>query len=449
MSKGDTMRLKESLWITATLFSTLGTPTEVSAQEDLHLESKHHHYTVIDLGTFGGTSSFGGGINNKGWVTGSTSLRDNKALHAFVWKNGRKVDLGTLGGPNSALFEQGLNEREQVVGAAETSISDPNGEDFCSFGTNLICLPFFWQRGTITALPTLGSNNGIAQNLNNRGDVGGTAENSTQNASCAGGGLETKPVIWQYSKVQELPTISDDPDGVVDAINDHGQAVGGSGICSPASQHMAHALLWEQGEVTDLGNLGGTDTNEALDINKHGQVVGISTLPGNASFHAFLWQHGAMTDLGTIPGLTFYSQANGINEKGQITGFSCDAGFDCLAFLWENGVMTDLNTLVPAGSPLISQTVDVNDPGEISGIGELANGDVHPVVLIPCDENHPDVAGCDYSLVDARSSPLAQPALRETILPRPVLSERSNWFRFPARSAGTSHSLDRVDGPKE
>jgi probable HAF family extracellular repeat protein len=56
-----------------------------------------------------------------------------------------------------------------------------------------------------------------------------------------------------------------------------------------------------------------------------------------------LWQDGEMTDLGVLPG-DFMSQANGMNNKGQVVGTSCnDVSFDiCHGFLWQDGAMTDL-----------------------------------------------------------------------------------------------------------
>jgi hypothetical protein len=86
----------------------------------------------------------------------------------------------------------------------------------------------------------------------------------------------------------------------------------------------------------------------------------------------------------------------------------CDHFSNKRAFLWENGgPMVDLNALVPSGSGLrLDDAVDINSRGEIVGIGVLANGDAHAVLLIPCDENHPGVEDCNYSMVDS-DTPIA------------------------------------------
>ena len=39
--------------------------------------------------------------------------------------------------------------------------------------------------------------------------------------------------------------------------------------------------------------------------------------------------------------------------------------------------------------------------GEIAGEGVLPNGDARAVLLIPCDEHHPGIRGCDYTLIDS------------------------------------------------
>jgi len=67
--------------------------------------------------------------------------------------------------------------------------------------------------------------------------------------------------------------------------------------------------------------------------------------------------------------------------------------------------MVDLNTLIsPNSSFYLYWAPFIDDRGEIGGYGSLANGDTHAVLLIPCDENHPRVLGCDYSLVDAAAA---------------------------------------------
>lgn len=362
-----------------TLFVALVAPVQVGAQ--------HTRFTVTDLGTLGGTFIFAGGINNRGSVEGFSTLPGDTAQHAFLWRNGAMTDLGTLGGPNS-IAEFPPSESDKVGGGADTSTPDPLGEDFCFFGTHLICLPFLWQKGVMTPLPTLGGNNGTAAGVNSRGQVAGLAEIASPDPTCDPSitpqVLQAKPVIWGNGKVHELPTFAGDPDGQALAINDIGQAVGSSGSCTMAQQH---ALLWQNGRATDLGNLGGTIHNLAEDINNQGQVVGISGLPANTdlSFHAFLWHNGVMTDLGTLPG-DVASAADGINSKGQVVGGSLDTNGNERAFLWQNGVMTDLNTLIPADSPLflIEATGNINSHGQIAGFAlQTSTDEIHAFLATP------------------------------------------------------------------
>jgi probable HAF family extracellular repeat protein len=239
----------------------------------------------------------------------------------------------------------------------------------------------------VTALPTLGGNNGVAAAINNRGQVAGTAENATRDPTCPF--LHFEPVIWERDQISmQLPTVSGDADGIADGINRNGQAVGWTGPCGPV-----HAVLWEKGKATDLGTLGGAVLNSAFGINNRGQVVGESDLPGDTTHHAFLWQNGMMTDLGTLPGLP-NSLAFSINNQGQVVGFSDLNGniSSAVAWIWQDGVMTDLNTLITSDSPLfLAEALGINDRGQIAGFAfDTSTGEAPGFVAAPCDENRDD-----------------------------------------------------------
>ena len=128
---------------------------------------------------------------------------------------------------------------------------------------------------------------------------------------------------------------------------------------------------------------------------------------------AMLWRkrggkwHG--TELGRLSGDCAVGVS--INSSGQVVGSSGPNGCSTtLAFLWANGgPMVDLNTLVPPNSGLqLIEAHQINDRGEIA-VGALdANGNNHAILLIPCDENHPGVEGCDYSFVEATAAARAQ-----------------------------------------
>jgi probable HAF family extracellular repeat protein len=360
---------------------------------------KPQHYRVIDLGTLGGTFGYAGAINNRDWADGAATLPGDTAQHAVLWRSGRKINIGTFGGPNSGVFGKGLNERGQVVGAAETSMPDPLDQDFCGFGTGLICAPLIWQQGVMTQLPTLGGYNGIIYDINNRGIAAGQAQSGTLDQTCDFSVQQTKPVLWVNGQIHELPTIAGDTGGSAYEINDHGQAVGATGNCQVGEQDIfaLHAVLWANGTVTDLGNLGGMMNNSAFDINNHGQVVGTSDLPGDTTGHAFLWENGVMTDLGTL-GSDLASGTGGINDKGQIVGQSCDVTEgNCRAFLWQNGVMKDLNTLIPHNSPLfLAAAFDINAEGQIAGIAFVPSSqELHAFLASPCEDDQADPESCE------------------------------------------------------
>jgi len=281
------------------------------------------------------------------------------------------------------------------VGEAETSTMDPNGEDFCGFGTHLICQPFLWERGVMTPLPTLGGNNGVANQINDLGVVAGFAENNTPDNGCSAPQVfQVKPVVWIDGKVKELKTYRGDPDGLALSSNAGGQVVGASGICAPFNPNTlvglqpVHPLLWEKGKATDLGNLGGktgqAGGNMAFDVNNRGQVVGISDLAGDTTFHGFLWTKATgMQDLGTLSGDT-YSNALSINDAGDVAGLSLDSNFNPRGFLWHKGVMTDLNTMVAGESPLYLLTgCSINSRGEITGLGLTSTGEIHTYLAKP------------------------------------------------------------------
>ena len=381
---------------------------ELVAQDQTGQHKKQTRYIVKSLRTLGGTAGVGEAINNRGWISGAANLPGDSTEHAAIWRNDRITDLGTLGGPNSRVVGGVKNTRGVVAGGSETSNADPLGETVCSTfvagfsGQPLICLGFVWRKGVMTALPTLGGNNGFAfGGVNNRGQIIGFAENGTQDPACpCPQVLDFEAVIWgpAEGQIQELLPLSGDTVGIAAEMNDHGQAVGVTGLCSALATAVAHAVLWQKGSAIDLGNLGSQLFNWAYTINERGQVAGAAGVTGDSTWHAFLWQEGVMSDLGVLPG-DVMSQANGMNNRGQVVGTSCnDVSFDiCRGFLWQDGVMTDLNTLIPPTSSLsLVIANDINDRGEIAGFAmDQATGVSPGFLAIPCDEMHKDVEGCN------------------------------------------------------
>lgn len=385
-----------TMFATLSLLAILCTPSQLAAQA----RPAATHYYVSDLGTLpGGNFSQPLEINRSGVIAGSSNLSNNDQ-HATVWSKGQINDLGTLGGSNS--IANGLNNAGLAVGQAETSASDPNGEDFCGFGTHLTCQAFAWQNNVMTPLPTLGGNNGVANRTNRWGTAVGYAENTIVDPNCpAPQKFQFRPVVWKDGKPIPLRIGKGDTEGVAFTINNFGQVVGTSGTCTTLNPIWlfyllpTHALLWENGKAVDLGNLGGKTGNMAVFINNVSQVVGLSDLAGDTTQHGFLWTKATgMQDLGTYPG-DIDSAAISINDHGVIVGVSViDTNGDSRAVVWNNGALNDLNTLVQPNPPLTLITAcAINNRGEISGLGLTSTGEIHTYRAVPIQDDRNSVEG--------------------------------------------------------
>ncbi|HTS28409.1 MAG TPA: hypothetical protein VMH81_21195 [Bryobacteraceae bacterium] len=353
-------------------------------------------YSVTDLGTFGGSFGVAYSVSNEGRVAGAANMPDGTQRGFLSGIGSTKYDLGTLGGPNSNMG--GLNASNVMALFAETSKKDPLGQDFCGYGTNLICLPAIWN-GALTPLPTLGGNNGIAFAINDAGQATGVTENSTKDSTCsqAHQALDFEAVLWgpNPGQVQSLPPLPGDTVGFALALNSSGQVAGASGTCANTVvvpfALAPHAVLWDHGTPISLGNLGGAMVAVAAGINDAGQVDGAADLPSEipgfpgVQVHGFVWtQSTGMQDIGTV-GSDFSSLPEQINNKGQMVGASCDDMGNCRAFLWQNKVMVDLNSLIPANSPLyLMWAFAINEEGVIAGMAvDAGTGDVHAFRATP------------------------------------------------------------------
>ncbi len=426
------------------LFTALAGSIRLAAQDQPQHSGKQTRYVVKDLGQLGGTTFFASaeGISNRGWVTGGAEVTGNQSGHAFLWRDGAMTDLGTLGGPNSWINFPEKVDREFVAGYADTSQIDPLAENFCGFGTGLICGAFLWENGVMSQLPTLGGNNAYAVNVNHRGQVVGFAETNTLDATCIPPQqLNLQGVVWgpKPGQMEILAPFPGDDASMGIGINDRGEAIGQSGMCAVVNNSnnatMQRGVIWQNGTVTDIGGLGGSvPYTFPWAINNKGQVIGQSnaeTIQYGPIVHAFFWDKGAMTDLGVLPDFNFVSASFGFNDKGQVVGISLDTNFNAHGFIWQDGVMTDLNDLIEPGPLGIYDGNDINDAGEIVGTGIDQSGAFHAVLLIPCDERH---AG-DQSCGDAARSTIVTPQISE----RPKVTQPENVRELLGKRLGFVH----------
>lgn len=283
-------------------------------------------YTVTDLGPLSPTA-----INSWSQIVG------NYNNEAYIWTFGHMRGLGKLtGGTFSSATA--INDWGVVTGTADgfgIVISDVSGvpNQECSD----LVQPFLW-RGQLNGLGTVGANGGFppgpewcsvpfySSGINDLGQVVGYTKRYSDDFQWG----------FSWTGADGMTLFGGSwPPTFVNGISNTEQIVGENGV----EDRVGHATSWKNGATTDLNSSGGTDyfsyNGSANGVNDRGQIVGWSTIipvyadscyeelfQDSCPMHAALWSTTApVRDLGTLPGDTL-SAALKINCFGEVIGSS-------------------------------------------------------------------------------------------------------------------------------
>jgi uncharacterized membrane protein len=307
-------------------------------------------------------------LNDRGEAVGLSRNLDAKQT-AVLWRDEGVIDLGVtafLGvvAASNGTVAQGINNKSEIVGTA-SGIFTPAS--------------FYWNEGQLRNLGSPTS----ARDINERGQIAGS--------SCGAVANNCPALLWEPDgrvvSLQDLPGGFSIGDGW--ANNDRGEIVGNSW----GSANVAEAVSWQGGVVEPLGAEG-----TAFDINNRGQIVGVARVDER---RAVIWQERELIVLPSRVGevlslLRDFSAALAINEHGVVVGRATVAPpSQSGATLWQEGRAVDLNEVLCSPLPRsmsLTTAVDINERGEIAADAfDSGNTQSRAFVLTPVlgDE------GCD------------------------------------------------------
>jgi probable HAF family extracellular repeat protein len=305
-------------------------------------------YRVLYLGALGGhhTAYHGGAIQGH-WAGTSINIPSMSVGYSpqpcLIDYGGGAVKVAVLGG-RGALdggIVYGLNRKGWATGTV---------------GSRAL---LYRGREVIGLQPAPGFNQSEGRSVNDYGAVAGFSETAGPKSY-----LHEHATVWDAAGPHDLGVPKGCVSSRANAINDRGQVV----VSAIKSHIRTTSFLYDRGRFIDLGTLGGVAC-VAEAINNSGQVVGTSEVkPG--VFHAFLWTRGRMVDLGVLAADNTYSKATGINDAGEVAGWSgVGEGWSSVTrpFVWTRGLgLQDLTKLAGWACPFQPRTAyGISQGGDI------------------------------------------------------------------------------------
>ncbi|WP_203907838.1 hypothetical protein [Rhizocola hellebori] len=333
--------------------------------------------TFVDLGHLGDNYALATAMNERGDAVGLASVPTDTLVHLFRSRDGVMIDIGVKG-PFGPTFAAGIDNDGRVIG---------------TYGTQHGDIGFLWEEGQLTVMPS------SPRIINNRRQIVG--------------GEGSYVWIWDHGTVTDItPPLGN---ARVRGFNDRGQVLLNAAAPDPGDPNspvVSRGMLWDHGVLTDIGDLGGANT-EVTDLNDHGWVTG-SSETADGRFHAFVWQNGIMRDIGLrqAPG----SLGSAINNRGQVAGRATFDGATWRPAVWLHGKMIDLG---------------------VDGM----YGDAHSI------SEHGDTAGVNTHLELVYSEPFLSRHGAYTALPRPAGADRGQLVginRAGTKIVGTMYVNDRA-----
>lgn len=176
---------------------------------------------MTNLGSFGGTCTLLGDLNDRGQIVGDSYLPGDQSFHAFLWENGTMKDLGnTFGGPSSNALA--INKDGHVIGWGQAA-----GDKFVQHAS-------LWKDGVQIDLGPSGTDCTFAASINSKDQIVGSSY-----PNCAFD-VPFRGFIYENGELLDLHTlIGPDPKlepSFPETINDRGE-IAGIGLTTDGKEH--------------------------------------------------------------------------------------------------------------------------------------------------------------------------------------------------------------------